>query len=218
MDIIYEDQSIIIVEKPVNIPVQSDKSLDVDMMSMLQYQLRKTNPNVDYYIGLVHRLDRPVSGIMVFAKTKSANAELSEQIRLGNMKKVYIAKVCGKLPQKGYLEDWLLKDARSNMSYVVKKGTPGAKLAKLEYNLLDIEEDNDTVISKIEINLITGRHHQIRAQFANNKTALVGDTKYNQNIKEVKNFTRLALHANEISFLHPISKEYVTFKSTKCTL
>lgn len=216
MDIVYEDQHIIVVEKPSNTPVQSDKSLDVDMVSMLRYYLRKTNS--EYYIGLVHRLDRPVSGIMVFAKSKEANTLLSEQIKLGKMKKTYIANVCGVVLENGRLEDWLLKDAISNKSFVVDKGTKGAKLAKLEYSLLDTKQENGQTISKVSINLITGRHHQIRAQFANNNTPIAGDTKYNKALSDTKGFIKLALHSSELAFSHPITKEYLTFKSTKCTL
>jgi 23S rRNA pseudouridine1911/1915/1917 synthase len=219
MDIVYEDEYIIVVEKPENTPVQSDKSKDVDMVSMLRYYLKKTSTEKDeYYIGLVHRLDRPVSGLMVFAKTKETNALLSEQIRLGMMKKIYIAKVCGQVPQNGKLEDWLLKDPISNMSFVVNKGTNGAKFAKLEYSLIETKIENEQTISKIMINLISGRHHQIRVQFANNNTPIVGDTKYNKSISGIKGFVKLALHSNELGFVHPITKKHVTFKSTKCTL
>lgn len=211
MNIIYEDNDIIVVEKPINVPVQRDKTQDLDMVSRLQYYLRKKNgQDKECYIGLVHRLDRPVSGIMVFGKTPKATANLNEQIRQGKMKKVYEAEVVGSLPKQGYLENWLLKDAKNNVSKVVNKET-GAKLAKLEYTVIETYEVENKIISKVQINLLTGRHHQIRVQFAYNKNPLVGDTKYNPELANFRGYTELKLHAIEIEFNHPILNKIMKF-------
>lgn len=211
LNILYEDDDIIVVEKPANVPVQSDKSLDLDMVSRLQYYLRKKDPGKkDNYIGLVHRLDRPVSGIMVFGKTPMATVNLNEQIRQGNMKKIYHAEVLGSLPESGCLEHWIFHDTKSNVSRIVDKES-GGKLAKLEYTRLDTYEWNHQIVSKVRINLLTGRHHQIRVQFAYNNTPLIGDTKYNKNTTHSKEHKGLKLQAVEIMLWHPTKKISMKF-------
>lgn len=155
MKILYEDNHIIVVEKEPNIPSQADKTEDIDMLSIVkQYIKEKYNKPGEVYIGLVHRLDRPVGGIMVFARTSKAAARLSEQIRNKGFKKRYLAVVDGKFEEnKGVLEDYLYKDERNNISKVVNKEKKNSKLAKLDYEVLNYDDKRD--LSLVKINLHT---------------------------------------------------------------
>lgn len=208
LNVIYETNHIIIVEKPNNIPSQSDKTGDIDMLTLVKgYLKEKYNKPGNVYVGLVHRLDRPVGGIMCFAKTSKAAARLSEYIRENKVEKVYLAVVDGKLESKeGILENYLLKDERNNISKVVSKDTKEAKYAKLEYKVLKYREDND--ISLVKIKLHTGRHHQIRVQFASIGHSLYGDQKYGTRGKQ----KQIALFAYMLTIPDPITKEKRTFK------
>ena len=143
MKVIYEDNQIIVVEKQPNIPSQSDKTGDEDMLTMVKsYIKEKYNKPGEVYIGLVHRLDRPVGGVMVFARTSKAASRLSEQVRNKTLKKTYIATVDAKIEQEqGFLEDYLYKDERHNMSKVVNKEKKNAKLAKLDYEILNFQHE-----------------------------------------------------------------------------
>lgn len=143
LNVIYEDNHIIVVEKPVNIPSQGDKTGDIDMLTKIKQYLKvKYEKPGNVYVGLVHRLDRPVGGVMVFAKTSKAASRLSEQVRNKTLKKVYLAIVNGKLEQEaGEWVDYLYKDQSKNKSYVVKEGKRQAKLAKLDYKVLKYDED-----------------------------------------------------------------------------
>ena len=139
MQVIYEDNHVIVVNKPQGIPSQADKTGDIDMLTMVkEYLKEKYNKPGNVYCGLVHRLDRSTAGLMMFAKTSKAASRLSEYIRNGDFKKEYLAVVCKKLPvgKTEVLEDYLLKDERNNISKVVKENTKGAKKAKLEYTVL----------------------------------------------------------------------------------
>jgi 23S rRNA pseudouridine1911/1915/1917 synthase len=155
MKILYEDNHIIVVEKEPNIPSQADKTEDIDMLNLVkQYIKEKYNKPGEVYIGLVHRLDRPVGGIMVFARTSKAAARLSEQIRNKGFKKRYLAVVDGKFEEnKGVLEDYLYKDERNNISKVVNKEKKNSKLAKLDYEVLNYDDKRD--LSLVKINLHT---------------------------------------------------------------
>ena len=159
------------------------------------------------YLGLVHRLDRPVGGVMIFAKTSKAAARLSEQVRSKIFKKKYLAVVDGKIEkQVGTLENYLYKDERLNMSRVVSKDKKNAKLAKLDYKVLKYNEIKN--LSLLEINLHTGRHHQIRVQLSDFGHSIFGDQKYG-NRGQGK---QIALWAYELTIEHPITKEKKTFK------
>lgn len=202
INIIYEDNHLLVVEKPVNIPVQEDSSKDIDMLSILkEYRKKKENKPGDAYIGLVHRLDRPVGGIMVFAKTSKAASRLSNQIRENNFHKTYLAVVNGTLPQKGTFEDYLIKDSKENKSRVTTKEK--GKYSCLEYQVLSTKDN----LSLVKINLLTGRSHQIRVQFASRNHSLIGDSKYGNNPNNIN----IALFAKELSFTHPTTKEKLTF-------
>lgn len=202
INIIYEDNHLLVVEKPINIPVQEDSSKDLDFLTMLKDFIKKRdNKPGNVYLGLVHRLDRPVGGIMVFAKTSKCASRLSEQIRNRTFKKSYYAIVEGKVEEKGTFVDKLLKDTKNNIVKVDESG----KESILNYELVDYKDN----LSLIKINLITGRSHQIRVQFSSRNHPLYGDQKYNSNAKVGE---QIALFSDSVTFNHPITKESLTFK------
>ena len=202
INIIYEDNHLLVVEKPINIPVQEDMSKDIDFLTILKDFIKKRdNKPGNVYLGLIHRLDRPVGGIMVFAKTSKCASRLSEQVRNRTFKKTYYAVVESKAEEKGTLIDKLLKDAKNNIVKVDKNG----KESILDYELVEYKDN----LSLVKINLRTGRSHQIRVQFSSRGHALYGDQKYNNNSKVGE---QIALFANSITFNHPITKEKLTFE------
>ena len=202
MKIIYEDNHLLVVLKPINIPVQEDDSKDLDMLTYLKKYLKeKYNKAGNVYLGLVHRLDRPVSGIMVFAKTSKAASRLSEQIRNHTFKKEYMAVLCGKTPKKDILVDKLLKNPKTNTTVVSEKG----KEAILSYELIKYKNN----YSLVKINLETGRSHQIRVQFSSRGYPLYGDQRYN---KKALPKQQIALFANRLEFIHPVTKEKLFFE------
>lgn len=205
--IIYEDNHLVIVEKPVNIPVQADNTNDLDMLTILkQYIKEKYQKPGEVFIGLVHRLDRPVGGVMVFARTSKAASRLSEQIRTRTFKKTYLAVVRGvPVTKKATLRDFLLKNDTTNMVSVVKEGTKAAKEAVLDYEVLATKRD----LSLVKIKLHTGRSHQIRVQLSNFGYALYGDQRYGQHVN--KPGQQIALWASSVTFEHPTKKEELTF-------
>ena len=205
--IVYEDNHVIVVVKPGGIPSQADKSGDRDMLTMVkEYIKEKYSKPGAVYLGLVHRLDRMTSGLMVFAKTSKAASRLSNNIREGDFKKEYIAAVTGVLEGKGELENYLFKDERTNISCVVGESKKNAKLAKLEYKVIGNTVYKDKNYTYVKIKLHTGRHHQIRVQFSNVNNPLYGDVKYG-GIKG-----DLALVACNLSFIHPTKDEYMEFE------
>lgn len=208
LKVIYEDNHIIVVEKTPNIPSQADKTGDIDMLTLVKdYIKERYNKPGNVYLGLVHRLDRPVGGIMIFAKTSKAASRLSNQVREKVFKKKYLAVVDGKIDKKeGSLEDYLYKDERNNISKVVSKEKKNSKLAKLDYKVLKYNEVKD--LSLVEIDLHTGRHHQIRVQLSNFEHSIFGDQKYGIRGKG----KQIALWAYELTIEHPITKEKMTFK------
>jgi len=208
MKILYEDNHIIVVEKMPNIPSQGDKTGDIDMLTLIkQYLKEKYNKPGNVYLGLIHRLDRPVGGVMVFAKTSKAAARLSEQVRNKEFKKKYLVIVDGKLEKsKDTLEDYLLKNERNNLSKVVNKDTKNSKFASLDYEVIKYNEE--TNLSVLKINLHTGRHHQIRVQFSSRGHSIYGDQKYGTRGKS----KQIALWAYSLTIKHPITKEEITFE------
>lgn len=175
LDIVYEDKDKIILNKPAGQLSQSGKSFELDLVSeVLTY--RKRNGE-EAYAAIINRLDRPVSGLVLMAKNKREAARLSSLMQKESLCKHYQVLVCGK-PEldKGELVDNLMKDAKNNESSVVPEGTKGAKEARLRYKLLSYDEQAD--ISRLDIHLITGRHHQIRVQLASRNMPVVGDGKY----------------------------------------
>lgn len=202
INIIYEDNHVLVVEKPINIPVQEDNTRDMDLLNILkQYIKEKYNKPGNVYLGLVHRLDRPVGGIMVFAKTSKASSRLSEQIRNKTFKKTYNAVVIGNICQSKTLKDKLLKDSKANIVKVDNNG----KEAILSFEKIDYKDN----MSLIKINLETGRSHQIRVQLSHFGYPLYGDNKYNINAKSGE---QIALFAKRIEFIHPTTKKLLTFE------
>ena len=202
INIVYEDNHLLVVEKPINIPVQEDSSKDLDFLTLLKDFIKKRdNKPGNVFLGLIHRLDRPVGGIMVFAKTSKCASRLSEQVRNRTFKKTYFAIVEGKVEEKATLVDKLLKDTKNNIVRVDKNG----KDSILDYELIDYKDN----LSLVKINLKTGRSHQIRVQFSSRGHALYGDQKYNSNAKVGE---QIALFASSIIFNHPITKEELTFE------
>lgn len=208
LNVVFEDNHILVVEKPVNVPSQSDKTNDLDLLTIIKkYLIEKYNKKGDAYVGLIHRLDRPVGGVMVYAKTSKAASRLSEQVRNKELQKNYLAIVDGKLENnKGVLENYLLKNERTNTSKVVTKDTKNAKYASLDYEVLYYNEE--TNLSVLKVNLHTGRHHQIRLQLANIGHSIYGDQKYGTRGKG----KQINLWAYELTFKHPISKQELTFR------
>ncbi len=208
LKVLYEDNHIIVVEKPVNIPSQGDKTGDLDMLTIIkQYIKEKYNKPGEVYLGLVHRLDRPTGGVMVFARTSKAASRLSEQVRDKKMHKKYLCIVDGKMEkQTGSMRDFLLKNEKTNTSKVVKEGTKNAKEALLDYEVIKYNEEIN--MSVVKVDLHTGRHHQIRVQFASRGHSLSGDQKYGTRGRG----KGLALWAYSLSFSHPTTKEELTFE------
>lgn len=207
LKVLYEDNHIIVVEKPPNIPSQADKTIDLDMLTIIKNYLKeKYGKPGNVYLGLVHRLDRPVGGVMVFAKTSKAAARLSEQVRNKTFKKEYLAIVDGKLEDKnGTLENYLLKNERNNMSKVVPENTKNSKYAKLDYEVL--KYSNEINLSLLKIYLHTGRHHQIRVQLSYFGHSICGDQKYGTRGRG----KQISLWAYKLSIEHPVTKEAMTF-------
>ena len=201
INIIYEDNHLLVVEKPINIPVQKDDSNDTDFLTILKKYIKdKYQKPGNVYLGLVHRLDRPVGGIMVFAKTSKSASRLSEQVRNNKFKKIYYAVVEGNITEAGTFKDKLKKDHKANISKVSKEG----KEAVLRFEKIS----SISKFSLVKIELETGRSHQIRVQFSSRNFPLYGDKKYNKNSKDEK---QIALFAKELSFYHPITKELMNF-------
>jgi 23S rRNA pseudouridine1911/1915/1917 synthase len=211
MRILYEDNHLLGIEKPVNIPTQEDASGDPDLLNLLKTDIKErySKPG-NVYLGLVHRLDRPVGGAMIFAKTSKAASRLSDTVRTRKFAKSYVAVVHGQPPQqRGRLIDTLLKDERTNTVSVVPKGTPGSKEAILDYNLLGTSAEYG--LSLVQIELHTGRSHQIRVQMNQLGCPLYGDQKYGARVN--KPGQQIALWSLYVGFPHPVTKEPVDLVS-----
>lgn len=190
-----------VVVKPVNMPVCADSSGDLDLLSYLKNYLKeKYNKPGNVYLGLIHRLDRPVGGVMVFAKTSKAASRLSEQVRTNKICKRYYAVLCGNLTGSGELHDKLLKDSKTNMVRVDSTG----KDSCLKYNSLWCKNS----YSLVDIELVTGRSHQIRVQFSSRGFPLYGDQRYNRSSKVGE---QIALFSYYLSFYHPITHDVMEF-------
>lgn len=207
--ILYEDNHLLVVEKLVNIPVQEDRSGDKDMLTMLKnmIKVRDKKPG-NVYLALVHRLDRPVGGVMVFAKTSKAASRLSDVIRRRKLDRTYLAVVRGTPKQKqARLEHYLHKDRRRNFVRTVSKNHQGAQKAILDYEVLGKAEG----LSLLSVKLHTGRSHQIRVQLSAIGTPLYGDQRYGKHVNHPGQ--QIALWAHTLSFPHTTTKEVNTYKS-----
>ena len=207
LTILHEDNHIIVVLKPQNIPSCEDASKDLDMLTIIKDYIKKTyNKQGNVYLGLVHRLDRPTGGVMVFAKSSKAAARLSEQLKNGDFEKRYYTVLVGEpREEKATLTHYVKKNAINNMVYVCPSSVDGAKFAELEYSVLDKKDG----LSLAEVRLHTGRSHQIRVQMNAIGTPVYGDMRYGGE-KAKKGY--LALWAYYLSFIHPVSKEKLVFR------
>lgn len=207
LTVLYEDNHVIVVVKPHNVPSQADESGDEDMLSIVKaYVKEKYNKEGEAYIGLVHRLDRPTGGVMVFARTSKAAARLTQQFKTRTMNKTYYA-VTSKTPQakSDTLVHNLKKNEKENIVQIVPMGEKDSKRAELSYKVLQTEGD----CSLVEVKPLTGRGHQIRVQFAGINCPLYGDNKYGK--EKAKASKNLGLWAGRIEFTHPTTKQNMTF-------
>ncbi|MCX7882323.1 MAG: RluA family pseudouridine synthase [Brevinematales bacterium] len=204
--LVYEDDDLVVVEKPVNMPSQPDKTGDEALSTFLETYLSSRGKKA--YIGVVHRLDRPVGGLMVFAKNRKAAEKLSTQMKTRECEKYYLAVVYGEVfPPSGTLEDFLTKDPHRNLSRVVSSSHPLAKKATLSYRVLAYHQEKN--LSLLEVELHTGRHHQIRVQWQSRGHPLYGDQKYGRGF--TRGGQRLGLWSYRLSFSHPKTGEYLSF-------
>ena len=205
MIVVYEDNHIIVVNKTSSEIVQGDKTGDTPLSEMVkQYLKEKYNKPGNVFIGVTHRLDRPVSGLVVFAKTSKALPRLNEMFRNGEVKKTYwaIVKECPK-ETEGELVHYLVRNEKQNKSYAYDKEVKNSKKAVLHYKLIGHSQN----YYLLEVDLKTGRHHQIRVQFSSRGYPLVGDQRYGK-----QDFKQICLCSYQLSFLHPITKERMTFE------
>ena len=205
-EVVLEDNHLLIVVKPPNMPTQADASGDPDLQSVMkQYLKDKYAKPGEVYLGLVHRLDRPVGGLVALARTGKAAARLSEQVRTKTMERRYLAVVRGEAPETGELTDWLLKDPGTNTVRTVPEGTDGAKEARLSFHRLAQKKE----MSLLLVTLFTGRSHQIRVQLSHAGFPLFGDARYGKG----RPGEQIALWGAFLSLMHPTKKERLNFSA-----
>ena len=213
LKVLYEDQEIIVVVKPAGVESQAAKKFAPDMLSEIKKHMvinKLCTPGKEPYVAVIHRLDKPVSGVMVYAKTKKAASALSEQVQNRKMDKYYEAVVCGKpVNNVDNFVDYLKKSVDGNYSQIVDKGENEAKRAELSYELLKTVETENAELSHVRIQLLTGRHHQIRVQFSGHDLPLYGDGRYNPMF--VGKREPLALCAVSLAFDHPTTGKRMEF-------
>lgn len=207
LHILYEDSEIIVCYKPAGIPTQTGKLGEKDMESLLKNYLKGG------YVAVIHRLDQPVEGLLVFAKTPFAAKELNRGLQGAGFGKYYKAVLWG-MPEKkeALLEDYLVKDGRTNTSRVCSASEKDAKKAVLTYEVLATEKDGEKDVSLVKVKLETGRHHQIRVQMANAGCSIWGDAKYNTAAIHDRRFRQMALCAYRLEFVHPKTKKKMEFE------
>ena len=223
VEILYEDDDIIVCIKPAGMPSQGDKRGNKDLVRELKKHIaleamrHKIKLTGEPYVAVVHRLDRNVRGIMVYAKTKKAAAGLSKQINENKFAKIYMAVVSfdpdKEVPQVGVRKNkvsYLLHDKVKNVSTVVDEETKEAERAELNYEVVKVAGNK----ALVRVELITGRHHQIRLQMSDEFNGIVGDTKYNDDYRNIEGWTGLALEAVMLSFIHPVSGKKLSFSTS----
>lgn len=212
--ILHEDEQIIVCVKPAGVPSQSDKTSDYDMVNYLKnYIFESGEGKQEPYIGIVHRLDRPVEGIIVFAKTKQAASFLSTQIQKKQMQKKYLAVLTKAFPEKlgmekELLKDYIVKNGKTNLSAITTKNHPNGKEALLYYQIKKVRDE----LSLAEIELLTGRHHQIRVQLKEHLAGIWGDSKYNGEHAQEGKWKQIGLVSYSLEFIHPKTKKKMLFK------
>lgn len=208
MEVVYEDNHIIIVNKRAGEIVQGDKTGDTPLSEMVkEYIKEKYHKPGNVFCGVVHRIDRPVEGLVIFARTSKALERLNRMLRDGEIHKTYHALVEGKVTEdSGELENYLVSDGRINKTFIAKTSTPGSKLSKLRYRTLAVGDR----YSLLEINLLTGRKHQIRCQLSGIGHPIKGDLKYGS--KRSNPNGGISLQAHKIEFIHPVSKEQISIE------
>ena len=226
LDIVYEDEYIIACVKPYGVPSQQDKTYGVDMVTLVkEYLYDKASSEIkdsdeqieEPYVAVINRLDRPVGGIILFAKDEATAAKLSDMVQDSEIEKYYQAVVSGFLKEpEGVYEDWLLHDKKANITKVVSKDTKGAKRAVLEYEVLDELDTDEGPVSYVLVKLLTGRHHQIRCQMAAHGTPIWGDAKYSDKkdvahgkAKKAGKDSEIGLFSTRMQFVHPITGEEI---------
>ena len=206
--LLFEDNHLLVIEKPVNLLSQADHSGSPDLLSLLKDWIKQRDQKPgQVFLGLVQRLDRPVGGVMVFAKTSKAASRLADQVRQRTLQKTYLAVVAGVIdPPEWTLTDWLQKDRHSNTVRVVESGVSQAKQAILHYERIAVHANK----SLLRIQLETGRSHQIRVQLVHCGHPLLGDHKYGQAL----NLSGPALWSHQLQFQHPILRKFLLFTSS----
>lgn len=223
INILYEDKHMIVCEKPHGIATQSRRIGSPDMVSLLKNHLHQAHGSItakEPYLAVIHRLDQPVRGLLVFAKTPDAAKELNRQLQQNGFGKYYRALVEGTpLQTESALENYMIKDGRTNSSHICAKTTPGAKLARLYYKTIDNKNrfftpphDSEEQYTELEIKLDTGRHHQIRCQLAHIGCPIAGDTKYNPRHVPDGKWRQIYLCAFCLKFAHPITHKPLHFE------
>ena len=203
LNILYEDSEILVCEKPAGIATQSSRIGTPDMVSLLKNYLRQQSPQQQPYLAVIHRLDQPVTGLLVFAKSKRAAADLNKQLATAGFGKHYLALLTGiPSPDETDLTNYLIKDNKTNTSRICTQNTPGSKVARLHYKLIQTWSHS----SLAEITLDTGRHHQIRVQMAHLGCPIQGDVKYGATVPG-----QLQLYAYRLTFRHPVHHQLLEF-------
>lgn len=215
LNILHEDEYIIVCYKPAGIPTQTSKMGEQDMVSILKnYLYKKQVDKREPYVAVIHRLDQPVEGLLVFAKTPFAAKELNKDLQGPGFGKYYKAVLWG-VPKKtnDTLEDYLVKDGRTNTSRIGNQREKDAKKAVLTYEVLAKGMDDGNPVSLVKIKLDTGRHHQIRVQMANMGCPIWGDAKYNTATVQDRRFRQIALCAYRLEFVHPKTRKKMEFET-----
>lgn len=212
----YEDEAILVIHKPAGIATETARIGQADVVSELKNYLKRKGEGT--YLGMIHRLDQPVEGLLVFAKTQEAARALTKQLEDGTLKKSYAAlipKLSDENKIQGSLEDYLLKDGKTNLSKVVSADTKGAKKARLSWKLVCNAEVEGICFSLVEVEIFTGRHHQIRVQMSHAGMPLLGDCKYgnefSQELSKRLGIRQTALLANRLRLIHPVTKKQIQF-------
>lgn len=205
--IIYEDEYFLVVNKPSGIPTQPDKSGDLSLEKMANVYYRKKMADRKYTVGLVHRLDRPVGGLIILSKDRKALVKFNEMMQKNEISKTYRAVCNGSSEEKnGRYIDYMKKLRTTSMSKIVGEDASGSKKAELIYECISTDETTEEILTLFEIELLTGRHHQIRVQMSHHNNPVWGDTKYNRVYKR-RGYSNIALYSARLSFKHPITNK-----------